>query len=99
MLVRRLNIYANQLMKLKHELLKYNWDWNSMIRVLKKLTPELETLLNNSLPKNSDKYLEIGSLLSSIETHLTLYDIETLWERVVEAIDFLNVNNYTKITG
>jgi hypothetical protein len=73
----------------EYDFFKFHSDWNSMIKVLKKLTPELEALKDKT--GDHEKKEQIGMLLCSIETHYTLYDIDKVWERVVEAIDFLNL--------
>ena len=66
---------------------RYSQNWNHTIDLLRKLTPELESLKDKG---SYDRKEEFGMVLCFIETWLTMYDHVKLYETIIEGIVLIN---------
>jgi hypothetical protein len=80
-------MYESMLYAEYYEDFRFHKDYNSIIKVLRKLKPALESL--NDKTGELDKKEEINLILMSLDLWLTMYDITKLWEYVLKGIAIL----------
>ena len=80
-------MYESMLYAGYYEDFRFHKDYNSIIKVLVKLKPELELL--NDKTGEFDKKEQIGLILMSLDMWLCEYDITKLWEYVLDGIKIL----------